>query len=728
MGRHRSRRPRLVALSVVTLNISSPSLREALHIDSLEVPWGVIFDVDFTLLTSRTATTTEKMPTLTLMAHSPTQQVRPWAQSPTWSLEPQQSLDHISSTNTTIDQQTVYFEPEPHIAENQEVELLNKTNVSPLRMRDPLMVPIKKSPIQITQPVPDSAIMLRRQPYQTEEESSRTAFPDEIKDLSNESESILRKEQKRTMSSPAPKYGLSTTAHLTPIGTTPPRSTTSPAVLDSRILYEDFRTSLPPSPIQSHRPQPNYVLRNPSVMASHYDAKNLTPRTIVTSNLNASDYICQTPHTPFNTEWSQIQKRRTDIMGLRSQIREIRRRLREKQNAKSLAEDRFFQKLRKKEMRGQERVVNQEDELMMHLMQEYQDARDNYGPLEDDCNQLEDKLYADEFFLHELENDFYHKWAVVPDTTPQPSSSPLLEVLQTPNSENFDEDANFSYHPAVEKYLSKQGDLDLLFERLDEIHDERENLVEQSETRAALGLSLGEEELAWLERSEDLLIELDLQIDAMEADVESLKQECLAQNLIDEDGEPIDMRTKEMQAFSDEDDLETKSEISQYTKYPKIIQQPLVKDDEGEDYLPDLGDKSYSIGAMINRWMLDRLRSSALEVNLLARTYENERDGEGPKNEGSDWQISVLKLWYADGTIGFEAHTSTVRSGISGRSDTPMHPSEITKTLRNSLVQIRVASSLPTEREDRKQLEGGTQVGGLAPPWEISRGASSRSQ
>ena len=415
-------------------------------------------------------------------------------------------------------------------------------------------------------------------------------------------------------------------------------------------------------------------------------------------------------------------------MGLRSQIREMRRRLREKQNAKSLAEDRFFQRFRKKEMRMQEGVVGQEDDLMMHLMKEYQDARDEYGPLEDDCNQLEDQLYADEFTLHQLESDFYHKWTVVPDMSPKPSSSSLVEVLQTPNSENFDEDANFSYHPTVEKYLSKQGDLDLLLERLDEIHDERENLAEQSETRVALGLSLGEEELAWLEKSEGLLTELDLKIDAMEIEVENLKQECLAQNLVDEDGEPIDMRTKEMQAFSDEEDLETRSEISQYTKHPKIIQQPLVKEDEGEDYLPDLGDKSFSIGAMINRWMLDRLRSSALEVNLLARTYENERDGEGNENEDSDWQISVLRLWYSDGTIGFEAHTSTVRSGISGRSDTPAHPSEITKTLRNSRVQIRIASSLPTERNGVRELGGGGEVGGLAPPWAITRGISSRSQ
>lgn len=638
-------------------------------------------------------------------------------------------MEHISNLSTTahhLHHQRVHSAP--RFSEREAFDLINETKRGHRHGRsDGGAVPTQSLPLQFKQSTPD--IVIAGHP-QTDIETTKITSLDNPPSASTGGESTQRKEQTRTMSDPEPNFNL-TTVHPFRVGFTPPRSISSPAGFDQWKPYEDPFTTLPPSPIQSniHAHPPNYILKNPDAMSSNHKAKaqNLKPTNLVTSNLIEPHSISQAPRSLFNAHWAQIQNRRTHNMGLRSEIRDMRRRLREKQNAKAAAEDRFFQRVRKKEMQVQEGSAKKEDELMLHLMQRYQQERDEYGPLEDDCNRLEDQLYADELTLYQLENDFYQKWTVVPDTatSPRPSNSPQFDDPPTPSTENAgEEEPNFSYHPMVEKLLSKQGDLDLLFERIDEIYDERENLDEQAETRAALGLPLGAEEQAWLEKSEGLLTEVEVKIAAMEAEVDKLKEECQAQGLVDEEGEPIDMFSKEMNAFRNEKGLDTKSEMSEYTKYPKLLQMPLVKEDEGLDFLPDLGEESFSLGARINKWMLDRLRSSALEVNLLARTYEIEGKG---KESDDTWQISVLKFWYEDGTVGFEAHTSTVKSGASGRFNTPVRPSEFEKTIRDSPVEIRIASSLPAKVET-PVIEGMKQeVGRLVRPLGVISGLSSHS-
>jgi hypothetical protein len=162
----------------------------------------------------------------------------------------------------------------------------------------------------------------------------------------------------------------------------------------------------------------------------------------------------------------------------------------------------------------------------------------------------------------------------------------------------------------------------------------------------------------------------------LEIEVEELKQECLTKNLIDEDGEPTDIRAQEQEIFEKEDELVSGSQISEYSKYPILLPQRGVKQEETSEYDPNPGEKSFTVAGRINTWLLDRLRSSPLDVGLLARTYE------GKGGDPSDcWQISVLRLWYEDGTItgatGFQVYTSSMTTRARRRSESSTNPSGI---------------------------------------------------
>jgi hypothetical protein len=58
--------------------------------------------------------------------------------------------------------------------------------------------------------------------------------------------------------------------------------------------------------------------------------------------------------------------------------------------------------------------------------------------------------------------------------------------------------------------------------------------------------------------------------------------------------------------------------------------------------------------------MLDKLRSSPLDVNLLARTFESVAG-----KTRDEWQLDVLKLWYKDGAGPTKASTAYLAPSLS---------------------------------------------------------------
>ena len=292
---------------------------------------------------------------------------------------------------------------------------------------------------------------------------------------------------------------------------------------------------------------------------------------------------------------------------------------------------------------------------------------------------LEDHLSNKEFELTNLEKQYYKR------PNPPNIAKPNMSNLSTANLTAFqhtgppslpqkedDEYAreieNSEYHPMVVEYLSKLGDLDLLQERLDEHLDEKESLELEKASRLRFGYALDPDDQDWLDTSHTVEDELIEKIKLLQKDLESSKQECFANGLVDEDGEPTNFERREQFTFRGEVDAQNQN--SEYVKYPLLLlRRRGVKHEEAVEFEPRPDEKSDTTSSRINEWMLEKLRMSVLDVNLLARTFEAWVGG-----INDEWQLSVLKLWYKDGTIlatGFRVGTSSMTTQAPRPPQTP---------------------------------------------------------
>ncbi|KAE9367994.1 hypothetical protein N431DRAFT_429255 [Stipitochalara longipes BDJ] len=367
------------------------------------------------------------------------------------------------------------------------------------------------------------------------------------------------------------------------------------------------------------------------------------------------------PGSAAENEWDRIQKLRNENWGLRSQIREMRNNLRHLQLEKSKADDILFRRLTVQGLGlGHGSYIPPGQKSLDELMHDCQVARDAYGPLEDDCNQLEDKLSALEFELDRLEQAFYKRppdeISVLSERPPTPAG--VDDSQQYPSSVE-EEEEEIAYHPRVARYLSKMGDLDLLQERLDDLLDEKRLLEEEQKKRLKFGLVLDGEDQQWLDHAHSQEEALLAQIRILEKDLDVMKQDCLARGLVDEDGEPVEFQIQEQRTFDNEEDLDPFGQKSEYVKYPLLLPTPGAKSrremhyehrpDEKSDTNTDPNKVTSSDRYhRINEWLLAHLRGSALDVNLLARTFQN---CYGVIDTPHRWQIAVLRLWFRDATV-----------------------------------------------------------------------------
>ena len=104
----------------------------------------------------------------------------------------------------------------------------------------------------------------------------------------------------------------------------------------------------------------------------------------------------------------RMRRLREMIWGLRSRVQEQRGILRSKQYVKAAADDKYIQLARLKETRADRagRLKSSEGKTLQELFQDCEQVRAEYGPLEDDCNALEDQLGSREYELIRLEENF----------------------------------------------------------------------------------------------------------------------------------------------------------------------------------------------------------------------------------------------------------------------------------------------------------------------------------
>ncbi|KAH8745333.1 hypothetical protein F5882DRAFT_423286, partial [Hyaloscypha sp. PMI_1271] len=356
---------------------------------------------------------------------------------------------------------------------------------------------------------------------------------------------------------------------------------------------------------------PRTIIPNPPNEASSSNPRlALTETPPTTGTLK---FLSKQDEIQLYTLLQRIRRLRELIWGLRSRIQEQRGILRSKQYAKAAADDKYMQLARLKESRVDTgtHFISNEGKTLQELFQDCEQMRSEYGPLEDDCNALEDQL----------EENF-------------DSQSPSPDIILDGRSERSSSDGIQNFHPLVANYLSKLGDVDIFRERHERLLEEKEGLEGDRETRRGVNLTLAPEDEAWLEQSDQLEDEILKDLQEAQTEAEELRKKCLAAGLLDEDGEPKDFQTQEQDAFAE--DVDAKGRKSEYLKFPTLLPQPGSTDMKFKASAPRPGEQSGSAGDHINQWLLHCLRSSPLDVYLLAKTFEAESD------DASQYQIDSI--------------------------------------------------------------------------------------
>jgi hypothetical protein len=365
--------------------------------------------------------------------------------------------------------------------------------------------------------------------------------------------------------------------------------------------------------------------------------------------------------------FQRIRRLGETVWGLRSKVQEQRVILRSKQYVKATADDHYMRLARLKESGADEKsiLVSSGGRTLQELFQDCEKVRAEYGPLEDDCNALEDQLGSQEYELTRLEENFVR---ICNSIVPHDSGPSSPDNIREEQSESSSSDVHQIYHPLVAEYFSKLGDVDIFRERLERHQEEREALEAERETRQRVNLSLAPENQAWLGQADELQNEMLKDLVEAEADAEELKRKCLVAGLLDENGEPKDFQTQEQEAFAGDVDVDAKGQKSDYVKFPNLLPQHGTKDMKFKASAPRPEEQSESAGDHINQWLLHSLRSSPLDVNLLARTFEAEVGNfEAPK-----WETDVRNHWYRDGAIkdasGYRIDSIASETPVYGRS------------------------------------------------------------
>lgn len=358
---------------------------------------------------------------------------------------------------------------------------------------------------------------------------------------------------------------------------------------------------------------------------------------------------------PTNVLWQQIQKLRLTNWSLRSQIHESRLQLRDKRTATAISQDELFQLFQKQQLLGPDvdsgydsGYIKSDIKSIAQFMKKWQDARNDYGPLEDDCNLLEDQLSGLEFRLARMEDEYYRR---LDPTSHLPTPGiPIYEETSVQSNDHVpgmspEEFSDLEYHPQVANFLSKLGDLDLLREHFGELAEEQEFLAVEKASLAKVQRSLDARAQAildnWNSTRENILSELS----TLENEVDQLRQDCLSKGLINEEDDPTDFEIQEQALFREDMDVVSQNRSSEYVKYPSLLPRQGVRQNvlPSSEFEPD--EKRDKSPGSVNQWLLNRLRSSALDVHLLASITE-----EWIEIMNIPWEELVLNAWFKDGT------------------------------------------------------------------------------
>jgi hypothetical protein len=336
--------------------------------------------------------------------------------------------------------------------------------------------------------------------------------------------------------------------------------------------------------------------------------------------------------------WGRLRNLRASTLRLRGQLRQLRKELHRREFAKSSADDLFMKHVR--ELRSasishlNQDIFKSEDTILEAQYAAIQAARDDYGPIFDDYNNMEDLLDQQEFEMAKIESRLYHP--TIDETLP---SGPSLIGLSSESPPKL--------HPLHISYLSRLGDLDLVRERLQNMIQERDSILYDQESRLRVGMNVHENEQNFLDQFPLQEAALLGELVAIEQDIERLKEACLEEGIELAESSLGDIDGSEVE------DISIKSQSDHASIGPSTFSLLLPKSDEKKVKLGvfitdfDEGNKN----DRINRWLRYQLQTSPLEVELLVRIFQHLLEVVDLRQWRKGifyWQVSVTFWWEHD--------------------------------------------------------------------------------
>lgn len=505
-------------------------------------------------------------------------------------------------------------------------------------------------PRHLHDPVPETSLPSTRNPTTSVDAQISESLNDTMSSLPtvlNKSVPVAEVDQSTTHSAISQQH-----LKRSSINSQQPHSNHESEEWDTLSVISDPKANIthgPSLPLSNWKAGPG-LGHNPSIQIDQ-------PQTLMAGSQNRNLYSRE-------KDWERVKRMRAEVWSLRSKIHELRSVLRQKQLAKSTADDSFFRFVRRQAVGENSFRSLDEQKALEALLGDCEIARNEYGPLEDDLNLLENDLGNQEYSLQKLEGRVYDRPINLPES--QPNMLDIEPSQPLTSSEYSESDTSQHFHPLVTEYLSKMGDVDIFQERLDWHLDEKETLEEEKEKRQRVGLDLAPPDQEWLDNYSAAESELLAQLRLAEEIAEKLRVDCFSRGLIDEEGNPTDFEHRERQTFATEN-VDARNETSEYVKFPTLIPPPNGKQITLGDSRPDdesnMGEGSTSGPRFrVDQWILHQLRMSVLGVKLLADTFEMENKV-AIKDEGR-WQADVLATACVSNELWTDLLTLHLSSGL----------------------------------------------------------------
>jgi hypothetical protein len=373
---------------------------------------------------------------------------------------------------------------------------------------------------------------------------------------------------------------------------------------------------------------------------------------------------------PVAEEWRKLRSLIPKALRLRSQLENKRWDLHAKQLRKSSADEAFMKYIRESRVTpvadSSSHSIMTDGHEIEGLYTAMQETRDAYGECEYEYDILEESLNETEFELAKTERRLRRTKAhEMPDDKNAESAQERSGSVASSNPDSLlgiSSEFAEHYHPLEAEYLSRLGDLDLAREQRDNMVLERDKLLSRQDSRQYLGVDLQDEEKQFLLEFTKDEATMRTEIAQIEADVERIKAECLAQGLditassseseYESEKESNSLNSSHREGKFEVEGTETirsPTSESSYSTFSLILPSPL----EGKAALGVLITEfdEDNKGDRISRWMLHKLRTSPIEVELFVRVFlklAHHFTLQQLKMDIVRFQQNVLSLWGED--------------------------------------------------------------------------------